>query len=641
MDIFAAQDQARRTTQKLVVLQMFLVPLFAAVIAIFLLAPMGWLDVTQPEMSFAFSHYFWLWLAGTVLVSGLLAGVAFSRWRQLQAGGKAIARRLSARMIDPQTQAFSERQILNVVEEMCIAATLPTLPVYVLDREYGINAAAIGWEMEDVVLIISAGCLDACTRDEMQAIVAHELGHVWHGDPGLKVRLVALVAGMMFFSHHLSKVLAPPPEIDQGSNGPGQGTLQEKTREAELAKSRRAPLRHLPSSAALDGFQEETSADGGRRKRRRVQRQENHEHTNFVDRFVVRPLLIIVVVVYGMLLVMVASLAAVFSRCLQAAVSRQREFLADASALQFTRNPAAMARVFDHIHQHPMGSRMENPALRQFNCVFLAPIYGQEGLLWMASHPSISQRRARLRLDAYAGTSREVSPAKAVPAQQVSAPVSMESQVCARPPVDLLLLAMCCRGQEEAIQAVHHDLAAEQQGQFAELAAKGRPDWAQVLGMRPALMALPEPRQRQLLRYLERAVQADGRLDFGEWLLTRLVSNWLCPPRLDRDPGRTSRHQGAIRLLGLLARSGGKQQAAGALNAGLVYMDMEPVAGMPAHDFQLIDEDLRAWRAAPGSERRRLMEAAKCTAYYDGHLAGSEKAVIHLFAIALGGQARD
>ena len=62
-------------------------------------------------------------------------------------------------------------------------------PVYVLDRERGINAFAAGHLPSDAVVAVSHGCLQHLTREELQGVMAHEFSHILHGDMRLRPSL--------------------------------------------------------------------------------------------------------------------------------------------------------------------------------------------------------------------------------------------------------------------------------------------------------------------------------------------------------------------------------------------------------------------------------------------------------------------
>ena len=77
---------------------------------------------------------------------------------------------------------------------------LPVPAVYLLEREDGINAFVAGFAPESAVLCVTRGALDVLTRDELQAVVAHELSHVVNGDMAFNARLTVQLQGLVVFS---------------------------------------------------------------------------------------------------------------------------------------------------------------------------------------------------------------------------------------------------------------------------------------------------------------------------------------------------------------------------------------------------------------------------------------------------------
>jgi hypothetical protein len=182
---------------------------------------------------------------------------------RLSEGGGAVARLVGARRVAPDTADPLERRLRNVVEEMAIAAGVRVPEVYVMDAEGGINAFAAGWDVSGAVVAVTRGTLEALTRDELQGVVAHEFSHILNGDMRLNVRMIGVLAGIVFIGAVGEFVMRSV----RGSRGDGKGAA---------------------------GF-----------------------------------------VLAGLALFIIGYVGLFFSRLIKAAVSRQREFLADASSVQF------------------------------------------------------------------------------------------------------------------------------------------------------------------------------------------------------------------------------------------------------------------------------------------------------------------
>lgn len=98
--------------------------------------------------------------------------------------------------ITPDTaQNVTEQQLYNVVEEMKIAAGLRYMPrVFIIDADY-MNAFASGYSEKSAMVAITRGLMEKLNRDELQAVMAHELSHIRHLD--IKLTLTASLLSNM------------------------------------------------------------------------------------------------------------------------------------------------------------------------------------------------------------------------------------------------------------------------------------------------------------------------------------------------------------------------------------------------------------------------------------------------------------
>ena len=145
-DFFQQQDAARRSTARLVVLFSLAVLAIIVSVEVLLAATMGyfgrdpdtgaidWTTVGDPRLLV-------LAVVGTLVVVG---GGSLYKIAQLRGGGRVVAEELGGRLVTGDTSDPVERRLLNVVEEMAIASGTSTPPVYIMDRETGINAFAAG-----------------------------------------------------------------------------------------------------------------------------------------------------------------------------------------------------------------------------------------------------------------------------------------------------------------------------------------------------------------------------------------------------------------------------------------------------------------------------------------------------------------
>ena len=97
------------------------------------------------------------------------------------------------REVKPNSKNPAEQQLYNVVEEMKVAAGLSYMPkIYIIDADY-MNAFASGYSEKSAMVAITRGLMEKLKRDELQAVMAHELSHIRHMD--IKLTLMAAVLG--------------------------------------------------------------------------------------------------------------------------------------------------------------------------------------------------------------------------------------------------------------------------------------------------------------------------------------------------------------------------------------------------------------------------------------------------------------
>ncbi len=345
MDFFEAQARAKKHTSRLVAL--FSLALLGTVLAGYFATVVA-LRQTQdyhPRRSGPNTYELGGHAPGTPLPSWwqprMLLGVTCAtlavvglaslyKWNEFSGGGSAVAESVGARRVDPHTTDNMERRLLNVVEEMAIASGVPVPGVYIMDGEPAINAFAAGLNTNDAVVSVTRGTLERLSRDELQAVVGHEFSHILNGDMRLNMRLTALVFGILVLG------LA------------GRGILWS--------------LRFQSFGGSRD---REGKNSGG---------------------------LVVAIALIGFALLIIGYVGYFFGRLIQAAVSRQREFLADASAVQFTRNPGGMTGALKKIGGLALGSSMQSNKSGAIGHFFFAQGFRSNfGGLW-ATHPPLDER---------------------------------------------------------------------------------------------------------------------------------------------------------------------------------------------------------------------------------------------------------
>ena len=98
----------------------------------------------------------------------------------------------------------------------------------------------------------------------------------------------------------------------------------------------------------------------------------------------------------GFAAVLIGSVGLFFARIIKAALSRQREFLADASAVQFTRNTAGIAGALKKIQSRRGGSRIKNPESEVASHLFFGNARHPSLIALFSTHPPLDERIRRI-----------------------------------------------------------------------------------------------------------------------------------------------------------------------------------------------------------------------------------------------------
>lgn len=320
MDLYHQQQHNRRVTW---LLMGGFVLLFGAV---GLLLDYGWqLDALAAGRGLAWSPPLYSGLALALSLGGSATGYLY--------GDRMILSAVGARPLDMKDA--QERQLFNVVEEMALASGMPVPKVYLLpDRDP--NAFATGRSPEHASLGVTEGLLGLLDREELQAVIAHEMGHVRN----LDIRLMMIVSVLLGAIALLSDMAA-----------------------------RQHLVRHHRRS-------DRSGSSGG--------------------------------AAFALIALLVGVLAPLFARLIAMAISRTREYEADRSAAEYTRNPLALASALEKLEGHAAPTRVATQGTAH---LFMVDPRGnqlneREGAVanLFATHPPIRQRIERLRRMGYAET---------------------------------------------------------------------------------------------------------------------------------------------------------------------------------------------------------------------------------------------
>ncbi len=328
MDFFHHQDTARQRTGLLVMLFTLAVLAITGLVSVISIG-IYFYFTGEPFTTQSIISYCLLSFVGVLTVVSISS---FIRLSELNAnGGRGVAESIGGKLISTDTSNAKHRQLLNVVEEMSIASGIPVPPIYVMAEEHGINAFAAGMSIDDAVIGVTQGALDAFSRDELQGVIAHEFSHILNGDMRLNTRLIGALFGITCIAHFGHLIL-------DNSNS----------------------TRH-------------------------VSRNSSDSNKGFA-----------VIILIAIVCLVLGWLGTLFGNMIKAAISRQREFLADASAVQFTRNDQGIAGALKKIGSNVQGSTLNTKASDEMSHMMFgqSKLSGFSGLF--ATHPPLDERIRRI-----------------------------------------------------------------------------------------------------------------------------------------------------------------------------------------------------------------------------------------------------
>ena len=228
-------------------------------------------------------------------------------------------------------------ELYRIVENLCITAGLPLPKIYII-QEPQPNAFATGRDKNHAVVAVTQGLLEKLERAELEGVISHELSHIGNKDMLLQTAVVILVGVVAMLSNFFLRVsfLAP---YRAGGSGAGWG--------------------------------------GGRRRSSRDSSGA-------------------ILAVLGILAAVLAPLAATL---IQLAISRKREFLADAAGALLTRYPEGLARALEKISVDP--NQLKTASNSTAHLFIASPFRGEQAASWFTklfmTHPPVQERIKALR----------------------------------------------------------------------------------------------------------------------------------------------------------------------------------------------------------------------------------------------------
>ncbi|MFP3875038.1 MAG: M48 family metallopeptidase [Thiohalophilus sp.] len=638
MDFFEAQDRARRQTAWLVVLFILAV---AGLILLTNLLVLGVLAYNQtgvltfsPELlaqQFQWDVFFGV---AFVIIALVFLGSTY-KTLSLSGGGHKVAEMLGGRALSTDSRDPDERRLLNVVEEMAIAAGMPVPRVYLLEEE-GINAFAAGSSVNNAVIGITRGAMETLSRDELQGVIAHEFSHIFNGDMRMNIRLIGVLHGILLL--------------------------------------------------ALIGYFLLRSSYFVRASRNRQAGG-----------------LVVAIIALGIGLLVIGYVGHFFGQWIKAMVSRQREYLADASAVQFTRNKQGIAGALKKIGGAMHGALLETPAASEYSHAYLAQ--GVKGFMQslFATHPPLPDRIKRLdpawdgefvvpvkQSAADAGPTPEAAPEAtgkpsldivgAVVAAGVLSAGRMVDQVgnfdeqqveaaraiiAAIPPelreaaaepfgaraVIYLLLLDPRAGVEREQQRLLEQQADPQVVRVCQALAAHRQDLPEAARLPlieltlPALEGLSEEQYRRFRAVVQALIAADRRVDLREWILQRLVIRQLDQYFGLRKParaihGKLNQVKASLQvMLSLVAHTeyADAQQAEQAFNAGAAEAGIADITllAREALDLNTLNKALDTLEQLKPLAKPRLLKACAVCILFDNNTTVPAQELLRTLASCL------
>ncbi len=232
----------------------------------------------------------------------------------------------SARKIEKQDHPV----LFNVVEEMCIASGVSRVPdIYIID-DAAPNAFATGRDPQHASVAVTSGLLQLMSRDELQGVIAHELGHVRNRDilyimmVGVMLGSIVMIAEMGGRMFRFGSYTRTSPR--RSSKGSGQAQL-----------------------------------------------------------------------IFLVLAIALIILAPIIAQLLYFAVSRRREYLADATSAEFTRYPEGLANALEKLSQTTTKLRTASDVTAAMYIVNPLKVTSNGLADLTSTHPPISERIRILR----------------------------------------------------------------------------------------------------------------------------------------------------------------------------------------------------------------------------------------------------
>lgn len=268
------------------------------------------------------SYYTTLFLTPVILLGSLFA------WFR-NSNGRAVAKAFNGKELIPGHIKNKKLQKLDLmVEKMAKQANIRKPAVFII-KDSSVNAFAAGKSEDDSIIGVTTGLLQRFDQQEIQAVVAHEFGHIINKD--VKISMLAMAAVFGF-----SSIAVVALAIWMSRNLLSDGSTQAR---AQLA------------------------------------------------------------LWFGVLALLVLLVGGIMALCgflMQKAISRQREFFADAESVKLTGSNKGLISALEKIRDNTYPTAVENKMSLQFSHAF---IFGSKIFNLLDTHPPLDERIERLKTE--------------------------------------------------------------------------------------------------------------------------------------------------------------------------------------------------------------------------------------------------
>ena len=607
MDPFALQDEARRNTSRLVALAVLAV-VAVVVAAAFVFACGAWVIdgflIEKKLVQFSSFLASPMVIGVSLLVSILIVLIGFLVKMDDLASAESLMKSVGAERIfrskihGNDADSLARLRLFNVCEEMSISSGVSMPSVWVLPKSLDVNAFVAGESPETSAICVTDCALRYLERDELQGIVAHEFSHILNGDMRLNFRLLMLIAGATAYNR-LGKGML--------------GMFGSRTSSSE-------------SGHSSGGFRLPRGGRGGGKGGGGV------------------AIVILVYIGTALLLWLVGSVGVFFARLVQCAVSRQREYLADASAAQFTRNPEALARALRLSTLVSSG----RSAFGVWRNDISHMLFNEGERIFFSTHPPVADRIARLSpsLAATEGqlmarvnrirTERkhayeDLVAASAKPAVRVAADRLDADKL----PLAFMTLLRSPGGAGSVLVQMLRGREPDGLGYMPTRAQKRRLATRCAIAIRDTEA---DPAKNKWADTIEALAKEDGEIDSFEFMLMAAARRYLRRPRVVRTVPAPSLAGKAAKVIATVASFGSDPEGGYRAAESKLSLIPTPLPPMPPpyDDAMEFLDAVSSLEALPPLAKRELLFGLSATVSQDGEITDEESDYVAAVADAIG-----